>query len=819
MNKTLSKIISLFLAIIVTVGMVSLGNFTIEAEALTYGDFEYDIKNDEYVTITKYNGTDAVVEVPSVLGNRPVRVIGNQAFRGIETLVEVTIPSSVEKIDREAFIKCTSLKKVNLSEGLIDVYDYAFNFTQIERLEIPSTVQMFSMNGVWDSAIKEIVFAEEYANRSFLNTNWVDYPVGAEVVFKGIPNVNTDIDLRNFGFEFNYRDSEYRYKKRSSDTPEETVLTGGDYQYTLKNGEATIVRCTAFDAEEIVVPSVIGGYPVTEIGDFAFSAFLKVWEDWNDLEFEYDYMCRKVTIPEGVRKIGRYAFAECYNLVEVILPESLESFGYCAFMKCRKLEKINIPEGIEILPDRLFYGSYKVKTTLPDSLRVICDYAFYFTGIEKWTNEPTVCNAYLPDTVEYLGAQLFARAAFIDELTLPKNLKQVHGTFEGMLDLKRINFNDSLEVIGKDSFRECFNLEEAIIPDSVNVIGSTAFNQCEGLRKVYIPSNVTQIRYRTFYNCISLDFLEWNPKEKRIEQDAFYGCPLRGFDFTNTYGIADGAFYGSNIEVAKIGKGDYEPEEKQSIGTQSFMRCNELETVSLGGNVNEIGTQAFAECENLETVVIADSVERIADNAFEGSEKVTIYCFADSYAETFAIENKIKVTTLVIAPIPNQTYTTKEIKPELTVSMSSHTLGKNEYSTDYYNNVNVGTASVVVTGKGDFDMLVSKADFAIVAKNIADVQIAVIRPQVYENIAVTPTVDLKYNGIKLAEGKDYSLSYDNNTSVGTGTVKIKGIGNYRGTVSVDFEITEEKPSAVAHFIQAIADFFLMIWNLFFVLIS
>lgn len=815
MNKTFSKILSLVLAVMLTVGMVTFADFTIEADAMTYGDWEYSIYFDEYASITKYNGTDAVVEVPSVLGNRPVRVIGREAFRENKTLVEVTVPSSVETIREYAFIKCESLKTVNLSDGLVSLYNNIFDFTAVERLNIPSTVTMFALTGFWDLQLKEIVFEKEFASHCSISVNLVDFPETAELVFKGIPSVSIDSKLQELGMKQFYEDGTYRYKIYNND--DETVLTSGDYQYTLNQDGATIVRYNDFDNEEVVVPNKIDGHPVVAVGDFAFSQATEAGEQWWGLEYEYTYNFKKVILPEGIKTIGSYAFAGDNNLVEVIVPESLEHFGYCSFLECKSLESVNVPQGVEVLPDGLFYNKFsssKISTKLPDSLKVICDKAICFTGIEDYSVDVPEMNANLPDSVEYLGDALFHRCIMIEEITLPKNLKEMHGTFVEMYELKRINFNDCLRVIGKKSFYACSNLEEVILPESVTEIGSSAFNSCYKLSKAYVPASVTNIPYRAFYDCQSLDILEWNPAEKIIGEDAFYGCPLRGFDFTDTHGISDRAFYGSSIEAAKIGKGDYEPEEKQYIGAQSFMCCSELQTVSLGGNVNEIGSQAFADCENLETVVIADSVEKIADDAFDGSEKVTIFCWEDSYAENYAKKQKIKVTTLVIDPISNQTYTTKEIKPALTVSMSSQKLNKSDYTADFYNNVNVGTASVVVTGKGDFDMLVSKADFAIVAKNIADVQISSIPSQKYEDSAVTPEVSLKHSGQKLQEGKDYSITYENNNSVGTGTVRIKGLGNYKGTATLNFEIKETNTSPIVQFFNAIADFFITVFNWF-----
>ncbi|MBQ8227898.1 MAG: leucine-rich repeat domain-containing protein [Clostridia bacterium] len=805
MNKTISKILSLILSVMVTVGMVNLGAFKIKAEALTYGDFEYQIYFDEYASITKYNGTDEVVEIPSVIGNKPVEAIAKHAFENNKTISEVTIPPSVKTIQSDAFNNCSSLKTVNLSEGLEALYP-AFEFTAIESVTIPSTVRFMYINAFTNGCVKEIIFDASYTKECHiaeLGTNW--YDENTELVFKGLPDVQIDLELRNANYVFYMKDGNYCYRPDYKNTTVPEIFTCGDYKYTLDSGEATIVRYNNFDAEEVIVPQTLDGYPVTTIGEFAFSSASEVGKSFVDTTISYTYNFKKITVPAGVKSVERYAFAENESLVEVVLPDGLTNFGYCAFMFCGNLEKINIPSGTEVLPDNFLFASPNMRTTLPDSLKIVANEAIHITTYDRdYTDNPDF-NAVLPDSVEFLGEDLFSGCCYVAELSLPQSLQEMHGTFRAMTDLKRINFNDSLHIIGDYTFVDCVNLEETIIPDSVTQIGENAFDGCEKLSKVYMSENVKCVPYRAFYDCVSLNYFSWNSDEKTIGKDAFYGCPLNGFDFSNSYGIDDGAFYGSSIESAKIGKGDYETDEKQTIGAQSFMCCSELQTVSLGGNVTEVGSQAFAECENLETVVIADSVEKIADDAFDGSEKVTIYCWEDSYAQAYATEQKIKVTTLVIDPIPNQTYTTKEIKPALTVSMSSQKLDNSDYTADFYNNVNIGTASVVVAGKGDFDMLISKADFAIVAKNIADVQFSSIPAQTYEDSAITPEVSLNYNGTNLQEGKDYTITYENNNSVGTGTVRIKGIGNYKGTVTINFEIRE--PSVPQKIINIIADSF------------
>lgn len=809
MNKTLSKILSLILTVILTVGIVSVNTIVADAETFTDGDWIYSISElNGLIIIEGYTGTESVVEIPSDINGKAVTEIGSEAFKNNGTITEVTIPSSVKSIRNDAFSYCTSLRKVNLSEGLTEIHT-AFIGTAIENVTIPSTVKYLSEDAFADGAVKEITVEAEHASvLSIWHTADNPIPEGTEIVFKGIPKVSTALSLRNKGFASYRKDGNYCYSPDySGKTPQ--LLISGDYTYTLDSENATIVRCNNFTAEEIVVPDTLGGYPVTAIGDFAFSAASDVGQSWGNTTITYTYNYKKITLPEGIKTIGRYAFAENKNLQEVVLPDSLTDFNYCAFMNCKNLSTVNIPDGVECLPDFLFSGCTKLKNLdLPDSIKIICDNAISINSTDSQLN------INLPDSIEYLGKEIFTNCQ-IETVTLPKSLKTLRGTFYKMPNLKQIVFNDYLQEIGEKTFQACNSLTEISVPDSVTMLGNSAFQNCANLTKVYMSVNVTHIPFRAFMNCTSLTEFEWNAEKQTVEDSAFRGCPLVSFDFSKTQGIDYGAFSETGIEKAKIGQLEYDDGLKISIGAQSFMSCSELQTVALGGNVDEVGSKAFAECENLEMVVISDSVERIASDAFDGSENVTIYCFANSYAETFAIENKIKVTTLVISPIPNQTYTTKKIEPELTVSMSSQTLGKNEYSAEYYNNINVGTANVIVSGKGDLDMLVSRVDFAIVAKSITNLQISHIPSQSYDNAAaIKPGVTVKYNGVKLKEGTDYTLAYEDNHNVGTATVKIKGIGNYKGTATVNFEIVDEEDSAIKRFFNAIADFFRMAWNWF-----
>ena len=93
-------------------GTITGATFTITVTAPSR-DFTFDATTG---TIKKYNGNDAVVNIPSEINGTPVTTIGNAAFRD-SSVTSVTIPASVTEIGANAFAGCTNLTSVNYIGG------------------------------------------------------------------------------------------------------------------------------------------------------------------------------------------------------------------------------------------------------------------------------------------------------------------------------------------------------------------------------------------------------------------------------------------------------------------------------------------------------------------------------------------------------------------------------------------------------------------------------------------------------------------------------------------------------------------------------
>lgn len=153
-------------------------------------------------------------------------------------------------------------------------------------------------------------------------------------------------------------------------------------------------------------------------------------------------------------------------------------------------------------------------------------------------------------------------------------------------------------------------------------------------------------------------------------------------------------------------------------------------------------------------------------------------------------ESTKDISSCTVSFLLVKTYSGYAIEPDVTVQDGTEELEiGTDYTVSYSNNVNVGTATVTVTGKGDYTGTVKKT-FTIKAKSISDLLISSISDQTYTGSAIEPEIVIDSGAGTLVSGTDYTVSYSNNTNVGTATATITGKGNYTGTTSVTFDIVQ-----------------------------
>ena len=136
-------------------------------------------------------------------------------------------------------------------------------------------------------------------------------------------------------------------------------------------------------------------------------------------------------------------------------------------------------------------------------------------------------------------------------------------------------------------------------------------------------------------------------------------------------------------------------------------------------------------------------------------------------------------------------YDGKAKKPGVTVKLNGKTLKNGtDYTVSYSNNTKVGTATVKITGKGNYTGSVSKT--YSIKNNFKKATVSGISTKVFTGKNITQSITVKYNGKTLKKGTDYTVSYSSNKNIGTATVKVAGKGSYTGTITKTFKINPAK---------------------------
>ena len=387
--------------------------------------------------------------------------------------------------------------------------------------------------------------------------------------------------------------------------------------------------------------------------------------------------------------------------------------------------------------------------------------------------------------------------------------------FEYYYSLTSITIPDTVRSIRRYAFRGCESLTALTLPEGLISIGANAFESCSALASITIPEGAASIDEYAFLFCGNLDSVTIPASVAEFGTGVFYKCTAlktagpagsgSNIEFGWTESIPACAFSDSGLTSITI------PDSVTSIGREAFMGCGNLTGITIPDGVTSIGNYAFDSCAGLTGITIPSSVTSIGDQAFGyyyGSlaEGFTITGYSCSAAETYANENGIPfiavseniITDESVSEITEQTYTGNAITPAVTVTVNGTTLtAGTDYSVSYANNTNAGTASVTVTGIGDYTGTVTK-EFTINPKSVTPDVTLSATSYTYDGKAKKPGVTVKDGSKTLTEGTDYKVTYaSGRTDAGTYNVKVTLQGNYSGSKKVSFTINKAPQTVTA----------------------
>lgn len=114
-----------------------------ESKPIEANEYTYVILEDNTAKITKYNGTQDVVEldIPSSFEDVTVTVIGAEAFAGVQTITVVNFPDTITKIEEKAFAGSSIKKAFMHRSSITEIGAYAFSECKnLVQTDMPSSL-------------------------------------------------------------------------------------------------------------------------------------------------------------------------------------------------------------------------------------------------------------------------------------------------------------------------------------------------------------------------------------------------------------------------------------------------------------------------------------------------------------------------------------------------------------------------------------------------------------------------------------------------------------------------------------------------------
>ena len=302
-----------------------------------------------------------------------------------------------------------------------------------------------------------------------------------------------------------------------------------------------------------------------------------------------------------VRSVGKHAFRNNGRVYSLVLPKGLNGVNRFAFQNCYNLLEIYNLAGVE-----LSVTSVLIHTSLDsESIAIKDENGFLFRMYNNGTYK----------LMGYVGGN--------KNIVLPSDIR-----------------GNSYE-IGDYAFSD-YGLSSVVIPEGVTAIGANSFANCTGIYKIVIPTTVTKIDATAFtgstitevYNLSSVDIKSINGIKNAkcihtsLDEES---CLVESGDYLFHRCVLDNSYTlicynGSGEEIVlpdNINGYSY------AIGTNAFSQADMVRQITLSKGVTQICDQAFYEADGLERVVISESVIMIGRQIFSGCDRIKWVKFED----------------------------------------------------------------------------------------------------------------------------------------------------------------------------------------------
>jgi hypothetical protein len=312
-------------------------------------DSQYDITIDD-VTSTYYvqqigDGFNCIDEnANSIYLVNGIETIADYAFI-FSNLASITIPSSINTIGNHAFEACAKLEDVTIEEGVINIGNYAFYYcNSLESISLPSTITNIGDYAFYgcENLICLVIYATTppIIGSEFIGeeTNNICVPRESLLLYQDawidyLVSYYTILTPDEFTYSIGYN---YGSETPPAIAPYEIIITGINSMSTSYYIDSKYIINGV-----IYYVKGVGKNATTPVDLNATSIIIS-----KGIEYIQDYAFRgsnnliSVTILGS--RIGVGSFYECHNLISITIGKNVEKIGQASFKKCENLSFIRV---------------------------------------------------------------------------------------------------------------------------------------------------------------------------------------------------------------------------------------------------------------------------------------------------------------------------------------------------------------------------------------------------------------------------------------------------------------------------------------------
>ncbi|MDD3129814.1 MAG: leucine-rich repeat protein [Candidatus Izemoplasmatales bacterium] len=344
-------------------------------------DYSFYLLEDDTYQISRYNGSNSKVVIPSFYLGKPVTVIGYNAFYGNETITNIYFQkdSQLTRIDTQAFQKCKNLSTITIPPTVTSIGANVFGSCwNLRSVTFPSSI-LYIDQYIFQDCLSLESISVEGDNQFYISENGVlfdkqktlliSYPAKKNDTTFQLPS--SIVEISGYAFNNNHFITEIIFDTNSQLL---TIDVGAFlncsnlqdiiFPDTLTSiGQSSFAGCSSLEVITITENiSAIYGNPFPDCSSLTsinvdednqnFTAINKVLFDkqvTNLIGYPGGLTSTSYEVPSTVTSIGIMAFAKCVNLKNISIPNSVTTIGGSAFYGCTNLTTIIISVNVEVM--------------------------------------------------------------------------------------------------------------------------------------------------------------------------------------------------------------------------------------------------------------------------------------------------------------------------------------------------------------------------------------------------------------------------------------------------------------------------------------